>query len=68
MMDRVIASIEHDEAYRPIIKALRSWHEATAPDAISQATAQVAATIAAAALRSRSRQPASTECCPRRSA
>lgn len=49
-MNRIIARTERDTFYRPIMEALHPEPEATAPDAISNAAAQVAATIAAAAI------------------
>lgn len=50
MMDRIIAQTESDHFYKPIITALHPEPERTAPDAISAAAAQVAETIAAAAI------------------
>ncbi len=49
-MDRIIERTERDNFYRPIITALHPEPEPTAPDAISAAAAQVAATIHAAAI------------------
>jgi len=49
-MNRIIQRTERDTFYRPIVEALHPQPEATAPDAISAAAAQVAATIAAAAI------------------
>jgi pyruvate kinase len=50
MMNRIIEHTERDDTYRPIIEALHPEPEATAPDAISRAAAQVAQTISAAAI------------------
>ncbi|HSR72801.1 MAG TPA: pyruvate kinase, partial [Kiloniellales bacterium] len=50
MMDRIARRTEADFFYRPLIHALHPEPEATAPDAISAAAAQVAATIKAAAI------------------
>jgi pyruvate kinase len=50
MMDRIAMSTEADPFYRPLIHALHPEPEPTAPDAISAAAAQVAATIKAAAI------------------
>lgn len=50
MMDRIAARTEADPLYRPLIHALHPEPEPTAPDAISAAAAQVAATIKAAAI------------------
>lgn len=50
MMDRIIRRTESDHFYRRIIAALHPEPEATAPDAISAAASQVAATIGAAAI------------------
>ncbi len=47
MMSRIIASTERDPLYPAVVHALRPPPEATAPDAISAAAAQVAATIKA---------------------
>lgn len=49
-MDRIIVRTENDQFYRPIIGALHPEPEPTAPDAISAAASQVAATIGAAAI------------------
>jgi pyruvate kinase len=49
-MNRIIARTEEDDFYRPIIGALHPSPEPTAPDAISAAASQVAATIGAAAI------------------
>jgi len=50
MMDRIIVSTEQDRSYRRILHALQPEPEATAADAIMLAAAQVASTIAAAAI------------------
>jgi pyruvate kinase len=50
MMNRIIEHTEQDRSYRPIIEALHPEPEATAPDAITAAAAQVAHTISAAAI------------------
>ncbi|MFQ5466931.1 MAG: pyruvate kinase alpha/beta domain-containing protein, partial [Kiloniellaceae bacterium] len=50
MMDRIAARTEADPLYRPLVHALHPSPESTAPDAISVAAAQVAATIKAAAI------------------
>ncbi|MFQ6017128.1 MAG: pyruvate kinase [Kiloniellaceae bacterium] len=50
MMDRIAIRTESDPFYRPIIHALHPEPEATAPDAISAAAAQVATTIRATAI------------------
>lgn len=50
MMNRIAARTEADPLYRALIHALHPEPEATAPDAISAAAAQVAATIKAAAI------------------
>jgi len=50
MMDRIAARTEADPLYRPLVHALHPAPESTAPDAISVAAAQVAATIKAAAI------------------
>jgi pyruvate kinase len=50
MMDRIAVRTEADPLYRPLIHALHPEPEPTAPDAISAAAAQVAATIGAAAV------------------
>lgn len=50
MMDRIIARTESDKAYRPIITALHPETQATSPDAISAATADVSEAIAAASI------------------
>jgi pyruvate kinase len=49
-MNRIIGRTEEDDFYRPIIGALHPEPEPTAPDAISAAASQVAATIGAAAI------------------
>jgi len=49
-MNSIIARTERDTFYRPIITALNPTPEPTAPDAISEAAAQVASTISAAAI------------------
>ena len=50
MMNRIAARTEADPLYRALIHALHPAPEATAPDAISAAAAQVAATIKASAI------------------
>ncbi len=50
MMNRIAMSTEADPFYRPLVHALHPEPEPTAPDAISAAAAQVAATIRAAAI------------------
>jgi|TARA_R110002072_G_scaffold122455_11_gene257032 pyruvate kinase len=50
MMSRIIAYVERDPTYRPIIDALHATPEPTAADAISAAAAQVAHTLSAAAI------------------
>ncbi|MBB3064724.1 MULTISPECIES: pyruvate kinase [Limibacillus] len=50
MMDRIIKRTEHSSYYRKIIDALHPQPEPTAPDAISHAAAQVAATLGASAI------------------
>jgi pyruvate kinase len=50
MMGRIIARVERDPSYRPIMDADHAKPEATASDAITAAAAQVAATIKAAAI------------------
>jgi pyruvate kinase len=50
MMDRIITRVERDPLYRRIINAQHPEPEATAPDAISAAAAQVAHTLSAAAI------------------
>jgi len=50
MMNRIAARTEADPLYRALIHALHPEPEATAPDAISAAAAQVAATIKASAI------------------
>ncbi len=50
MMDRIAVRTEADPLYRPVLHALHPEPEPTAPDAISAAAAQVAATIEAAAI------------------
>ncbi|MHA1600861.1 MAG: pyruvate kinase [Alphaproteobacteria bacterium] len=50
MMNRIAARTEADPLYRALIQALHPEPEATAPDAISAAAAQVAATIGASAI------------------
>ena len=49
-MDRIIARVERDEAYRPIMNTAHPDPEHTAPDAITAAARQVAETIGAAAI------------------
>jgi len=48
MMDRIIASTERDPLYKALVHAVKPPVEASAPDAISAAAAQVAETIGAA--------------------
>ncbi|MEM7169072.1 MAG: pyruvate kinase [Pseudomonadota bacterium] len=50
MMDRIITSTEHATYYRNILHAHPSAPDATAADAISAASAQVAATLSSAAI------------------
>jgi pyruvate kinase len=50
MMDRIIQRTETSPYYRKIIDALHPEPEPTAPDAISHASSQVAATIGASAI------------------
>ncbi len=50
IMDRIIAKVEQDPLYRPIMDAEHSAPEHTAADAITAAAAQVAKTIGAAAI------------------
>jgi pyruvate kinase len=50
MMGRIIERTEEDPSYKKVIHALTPEPEATAPDAISVAAAQVAKTIGAAAI------------------
>ncbi|MGH6947738.1 MAG: pyruvate kinase [Kiloniellales bacterium] len=50
MMDRIAFRTEQGDFYRPLVSALHPEPEATSADAISQAAAQVAATITAAAI------------------
>ncbi len=50
MMNRIAARTEADPLYRALIHALHPPPEATAPDAISAAAAQVATTIKASAI------------------
>ena len=50
IMDRIIAQVERDEAYRPIMNTAHPDPEHTAPDAITAAARQVAETIGAAAI------------------
>ncbi len=50
MMDRIATRTEADPLYRAVLHALHPEPEPTAPDAISAAAAQVAATINAAAI------------------
>ncbi|MDY0871050.1 pyruvate kinase [Dongia rigui] len=50
MMNRIAERVERDPFYRRILEAQRLDHEATASDAISQAAAQVAHTLSAAAI------------------
>jgi len=50
MMDRIATRTEADPLYRPVVHALHPEPEPTAPDAISAAAAQVAATINVAAI------------------
>jgi pyruvate kinase len=48
MMDRIIAATERDPLYKALVHAVKPPVEASAPDAISAAAAQVAETIGAA--------------------
>jgi pyruvate kinase len=50
IMERIIARVERDPSYRPIMDADHAKPEPTAADAITAAAAQVAATIKAAAI------------------
>jgi pyruvate kinase len=50
MMNRIIARVERDPLYRRLLGAQHPEPEATAPDAISAAAAQVAHTLSAAAI------------------
>ncbi len=50
MMSRIIARVEQDPLYRRLMAAQHPEPEATAPDAISAAAAQVAHTLSAAAI------------------
>ena len=50
IMDRIIARVERDESYRPIMNTAHPDPEHTAPDAITAAARQVAETIGAAAI------------------
>ena len=50
MMSRIVARVEQDPGYRAIMDAVHPIPEATAPDAITAAAAQVAQTIGAAAI------------------
>jgi pyruvate kinase len=50
MMNRIITRVERDPYYRRFIAAQHREPEATAPDAISAAAAQVARTLSAAAI------------------
>jgi pyruvate kinase len=50
MMDRIVARVESDPLYRPIMNADHYEPEATASDAITAAANQVARTIGAAAI------------------
>ena len=50
IMDRIIARVERDEAYRAIMDTTHPDPEKTAPDAITAAARQVAETIGAAAI------------------
>ena len=50
MMNRIAARTEADPLYRALVHALHPEPEATGPDAISAAAAQVAATIKASAI------------------
>ena len=47
MMDRIIAATERDPLYKALVHAVKPPVEASAPDAISAAAAQVAETIGA---------------------
>ncbi len=50
MMGRIIERVERDDAYRAIMDAVHPEPEATAPDAIAAAAAQVATTVGASAI------------------
>jgi len=50
MMDRIIVRVEQDPLYRRLMAAQHPEPDATAPDAISAAAAQVAHTLSAAAI------------------
>jgi len=50
MMNRIVTRVEQDPYYRRVINAQDPEPEATAPDAISAAAAQVAETLSAAAI------------------
>ena len=50
MMNRIVARVERDPLYRTLIDAERPNPEATSPDAITAAAAQVAHTVSAAAI------------------
>jgi pyruvate kinase len=50
MMDRIIHSTENDPLYQSLVHASKSQHEPTKSDAISAASAQVAATLSATAI------------------
>ena len=50
MMSRIIARVERDPNYRPIVDAVQTGSDATAADAITAAARQVASTIHAAAI------------------
>ena len=50
IMDRIIARVERDDAYRAIMETSHPDPERTAPDAITAAARQVAETIGAAAI------------------
>ena len=50
IMDRIIARVEHDPLYRPVMDAVHAEPEHTSADAITAAARQVARTIGAAAI------------------
>jgi pyruvate kinase len=50
MMDRIVARVENDPLYRPIMNADHFEPEATASDAITAAASQVARTVSAAVI------------------
>ena len=50
MMDRIACRVQQDPLYRTMLESTRGEPEHTAPDAISAAACQVAATVGAAAI------------------